>query len=86
MNNDLDLKGFQELTEEEATAISGGLGIASTWVQLGWNITQTALNTTKSFLDALPAPKASAGVGLASQITNSVFSSIVNNLWNGFKL
>ena len=80
MEKELEIKGFQELTEEEATAVDAGAGIASTWVELAYNITSQALSATKNFLDSISASRGSAGVGLAFSLVQQVFSSLLQGL------
>ena len=81
MKDELQLNGFQELTEEESTALEGGaLGIASIWVNLAANITRAALGGTGFMLGSLGLPVAGKSVGLASGITSTIFSSIIKDL------
>jgi hypothetical protein len=85
MKSELLLNGFQELTEEEAAAVDGGWGIASTWVALAQNITNIALGGTSGILMST-APRvgglayAGGWVGLAGAITNTVLGNVAYSL------
>ena len=64
MKDELQVKGFQTLTEEEATSTDGG-GIASFWVNFARNITNSAMAFSPNF---------------ARRITSGVLGSIVSGL------
>jgi len=79
MKNDFKMGRFQELTEEEAYAVNGG-GIATRWIELGREITLSALNTTRELLSGLNATRAIEGVNLARDIVTSVFANLISGL------
>jgi len=89
MKDELQMNGFQELSEEEAAVLEGGGfldGIASMWVGLAQNITSSALKNTQTTLAQFPFTGiASYWVGFANNVTSSVLSSVFSGL-KGFGL
>jgi len=80
MTKGLETKGFQALSEEEETAVSGG-GIASSWVQFGLGITNQALSATQAGLMANPFTRvASSWVGFSNAVTSSALANVINTL------
>jgi len=81
MKDELQMNGFQELSEGEATALDGGAGIASMWVGLANHITSSALSTTQETLSQFPGTGiASYWVGFANNITSSVLHNVFSSL------
>ena len=79
---EIETKGFQSLTEQEATSIDGGAGIASFWVDLSRQITQNALGNVTLGLNQ---NKATAIGGFWVNFANSITSSVLTNVFNFLK-
>ena len=94
MNSDLQVKGFQELTEQEAASACGG-GIAQNWSNFASNTTSSALNGVSGSLAATLAALAkgntqgwaNTGLGIANiwvqfakSFTNGVLAGVGNAL------
>ena len=71
MTNEVEMKGFQDLTDEEAVAVDGGRGIASFWVQYANGITNAALGGLPRY----------PGIGLAQSITSTVLNRVASGLF-----
>ena len=96
MNNDLQVKGFQELTEQEAASVDGG-GLASSWLNFASNTAGSALNGVAGSLAATFAALingltngnaqgwANTGSGIANiwtQFAKSFTGGLLSNLSN----
>ena len=80
MAKKLETGKFQELTVKESQEVSGGLGVATTWIQLGGDIVAQSLKALQSFFSSLSAPQLSAGFAKLNQFISSFFSDLVNSL------
>ena len=77
---ELEKKGFQPLTEQEAADIDGG-SLASYWVGVANAITQNALGSTAIGLGQYKATSIAAfWVNFANQITSNVLSRVILGL------
>ena len=78
---ELETKGFQSLTEQEATGIDGG-GIASFWVDMSRQITQNALGNVS---DGLNQNKATSIAGFWVNFANTITTNVLVNVFNALK-
>ena len=78
MKYEIDTKGFQELTEEEAVAVDGGFwqGIVAYWLNISRGIVDDVADEVgRSNIVAERKERIGTGLGIASRVLGRLFNS-----------
>ena len=79
MSKQIETGGFQALTEQESVEISGGAGIASTWIELGRDITLRAITAVRDFFGSNSAPKLFEGMDAVRTFLSNLFENLIGS-------
>ena len=80
MSKHIETGEFQALTEQESLHVDGGaeLGIATTWIALGRDITIRAIQAVQGFFGA--GSELGRGMGSIANFLSGLFNDIIGSL------
>ena len=80
MSKKIETGDFQALTEQESLAVNGGAGIATTWIELGRDITLRAISAVQNFFSTLSIPGLASGFGTLGSFIGGIFNDLIGSL------